>query len=252
MLEFRSPVSTFVLLPIARSFVQLHRSFMLLQPKLWTGTFHRCPFQLPPSPSSPFPHPFIQQCSTRNPNVWLHLLRLKHLIRNFRDWRDRSVYQSAKIDFTCTSPSLPFAPPRTLSLPPGSTCSSSFAVSIINEDAMSLHSLRVFFFLLANGVWFDHPSRWLSSDDALCYYQLSRKGSRVLTEVEMDEIWKETTTNKYFTRNAGLTNCDIFLFPKSRSKTSSEIWCVLSEISRANVFKIDRLIHAFPRSRIIF
>lgn len=38
---------------------------------------------------------------SRNPNVWLHPLQLKHLIRNFRDSRDRSAHQPVKIDFTC-------------------------------------------------------------------------------------------------------------------------------------------------------
>lgn len=60
-------------------------------------------FNRPPSASS---RSFSSSLSlflypTRNPNVWLHPLRLKQLIRNFRDSRDRSAHQPAKIDFTC-------------------------------------------------------------------------------------------------------------------------------------------------------
>lgn len=62
MLEFRSRVSTLVLLPIARSFVQLHRSFMPLQPKLWYWYFSPMPVSTsPPSPFSPSLHPAVQR-----------------------------------------------------------------------------------------------------------------------------------------------------------------------------------------------
>lgn len=87
--------------------------------------------------------------STRNPNVWLHLLRLKHLIRNFRGSRDRSLHQPARIDFTCAlhlpypfDPSrLPFPCPF---VPP---CFSCLLSQLRDEDTIGLHLLlssRVF------------------------------------------------------------------------------------------------------------